>query len=263
MKKQSTALALALIIMAAPLTGGAKAAKRRAAPRSAPAAQAPAPASPSLSGAIDKEEPSPEPSDRERVEREAPAPAPVETRKPAVAANNDPPAEEAKPAPPPPAPAAAPAPSADLEKLRADYDRLRDQLFRARSRAQLVEESLWTSKLSATFRWKGAPDYLVHHASVKLDGGEIWDSGEKQVTDDLVTVAERAIKPGAHAISLRIDIRPGKKSKDSDRLGYVLEHTFAIVVPEGKNTRVEITGDEDGDAPEYEPEIEVEVESKK
>ena len=265
--KQSTALALALVMMAAPLTGGAKPAKRRAAPRSAPAASAPAPAPAPTSGAIDKEEPEPsaEPNQRERVEREtaSPAPAPAETRKPIVAASNDPAPEEAKPAPPPAAPAAAPASSADLEKLRADYDRLRDQLFRARSRAQLVEESLWTSKLSATFRWKGAPDYLVHHASVKLDGGEIWDSGDKQVTDDLVTVAERAIKPGAHALTLRIEIRPGKKSKDSDRLGYVSEHTFAIVVPEGKNTRVEITGDEDGDAPEYEPEIEVEVESKK
>ena len=171
--KQSTALALALMMMAAPLTGGAKPAKRRAAPRSAPAAAAPAPAP---SGAIDKEEPepSPEPNQRERVEREAPspssspapAPAPAEPRKPVVAASNDPAGEEAKPAPPPAAPAAAPASSADLEKLRADYDRLRDQLFRARSRAQLVEEALWTSKLSATFRWKGAPDYLVHHASV-------------------------------------------------------------------------------------------------
>jgi len=264
--KQRTALALALSMsmMVAPLTGGAKPAKRRAAPRGPAATAAPASqAAPAPMGAIDKEEPSPEPSERERVEREAP-PAAVETRKPVVAtSNSDAPSEEAKPAPAPATPAAPPASSADLEKLRADYDRLRDQLFRARSRAQIVEEGLWTSKLSTTFRWKGGPDYLVHHASVKLDGGDIWDSGDKQVTDDLVTVAERAIKPGAHAITLRIEIRPGKKSKDSDRLGYVSEHTFAIVVPEGKNTRVAITGDEDGDAPEYEPEIEVEVESKK
>ncbi|HET6150195.1 MAG TPA: hypothetical protein VFH68_21825 [Polyangia bacterium] len=263
--KQRTALALALLMMGAPLTSDAKPARRRAAPRGTPAAAAPASqAAPAPSGAIDKEEPSPEPSERERGDRETPPPAAAETRKPVVtASNNDATAEEAKPAPAPAAPAAPPASSADLEKLRADYDRLRDQLFRSRARAQIVEESLWTSKLSVSFRWKGGPDYLVHHASVKLDGGDVWDSGDKQVTDDLVTVAERAIKPGAHAITLRIEIRPGKKSKDSDRLGYVSEHTFAIVVPDGKNTRVEITGDEDGDAPEYEPEIEVEVESKK
>ena len=151
----------------------------------------------------------------------------------------------------------------DLERLRADYDRLRDELFRARSRAQIVEEGLWTSRLSATFRWKGGPSYLVHHASVRLDGADIWDSGDKPVTDDLVTVAERPVKPGPHALTLRIDIRPGKKSKDSDKLGYVSEHTFAIIVPDGKRTRVAIKGDEDGDAPEYEPEIEVELETLK
>jgi hypothetical protein len=153
--------------------------------------------------------------------------------------------------------------AADLERLRADYDRLRDELFRARSRAQIVEDGLWTSRLSATFRWKGGPSYLVHHASVRLDGADIWDSGDKPVTDDLVTVAERPVKPGAHALTLRIDIRPGKKSKDSDKLGYVSEHTFAIIVPDGKRTRVAIKGDEDGDAPEYEPEIEVELETLK
>jgi hypothetical protein len=153
--------------------------------------------------------------------------------------------------------------AADLEHLRADYDRLRDELFRARSRAQIVEEGLWSSRLGATFRWKGGPSYLVHHASVRLDGADIWDSGDKPVTDDLVTVAERAVKPGPHALTLRIDIRPGKKSKDSDKLGYVSEHTFAIIVPDGKRTRVAIKGDEDGDAPEYEPEIEVELETLK
>ncbi len=103
----------------------------------------------------------------------------------------------------------------------------------------------------------------MHHASVRLDGADIWDSGDKPVTDDLVTVAERPVKPGPHALTLRIDIRPGKKSKDSDKLGYVSEHTFAIIVPEGKRTLVAIKGDEDGDAPEYEPEIEVELETLK
>ena len=211
----------------------------------------------------------------------APAAAPDA---PAVTADPTPAPDPTPPPPPPPRPAAksraatlaanegaapdskdatASAGAPDLERLRADYDRLRDELFRARSRAQIVEEGLWTSRLSATFRWKGSPSYLVHHASVRLDGADIWDSGDKPVTDDLVTVAERPVKPGPHALTLRIDIRPGKKSKDSDKLGYVSEHTFAIIVPEGKRTLVAIKGDEDGDAPEYEPEIEVELETLK
>jgi len=185
----------------------------------------------------------------------APAKAPPAALKPAA----DSKAREAGGAPP----QVASGPAPDLEKLRADYDRLRDDLFKSRARAQIVEDALYKSKLAATFRWKGAPGYVVHHASIRLDGGEIWDSGDKAVTDDLVTVAERGVKAGPHALTLRIEIRPGKKSADSDKLGYSSEHTFAIIVSDGQRTLVAITGDEDGDAPEYEPEVEVEVESKK
>jgi hypothetical protein len=254
MKHLAGRLGLALLMMGAPVAGSARPAKRRPAPRAAtPAAISASPAATAT----------PTPADERGEPEAAPAPPPaaaaVEKRAPVIAANDAPAPAETKEAAPP----APPAPSADLEKLRADYDRLRDELFRGRSRAQLVEDALWKSKLSASFRWKGGPNYLVHHASVKLDGAEIWDSGDKPVTDDLVTIAERAVKAGPHALTLRIEIRPGKKSKDSDRLGYVSEHTFAIIVPDERRTHVQITGDEDGDAPQYEPEIEVELESKK
>jgi hypothetical protein len=164
-----------------------------------------------------------------------------------------------------PAASSSPSSSADLEKLRAEYDRLRDELFKARARSQIVKDALYSSKMRASFRWKGAPDYFIHRAALRLDGTEIWDSGDKPVTDDLIKVAERGVKPGPHALSLRLEIRPKKKDPKfgSEKLGYVSEHTFAIVLPEGRRTHVAITGDEDGDAPEYEPEIEVELESEK
>jgi len=165
--------------------------------------------------------------------------------------------------PPPPA-EPAPGPSIDLTKLRADYDRLRDELFRTRSRAALVQEGLYASRLGARLEWKAAPDYTIRHAEVRLDGGTIWDSGDKPVTDDLVTVADRPCKPGPHALTLRLEIRPGtkKKGKDIEGMGYVAEHTFAIVVPDGKRTTAVFTGDEDGSLPDYEPELELELETE-
>jgi hypothetical protein len=258
-------LVLASLLLAS--VANAKPKKKPRAPSSSPSSSSPLwappetpPASPSTAST---ENAAPADSGTPAAPAADPTPAPPPPPRPAAAksraatlAANDAPANEAKDSP-------AATGAADLERLRADYDRLRDELFRARSRAQIVEEGLWTSRLSATFRWKGGPSYLVHHASVRLDGADIWDSGDKPVTDDLVTVAERPVKPGPHALTLRIDIRPGKKSKDSDKLGYVSEHTFAIIVPEGKRTRVAIKGDEDGDAPEYEPEIEVELETLK
>ena len=159
---------------------------------------------------------------------------------------------------------AAPPPAIDLVKLRAEDDRLRVELFRARARAQLVEEGVYTSKLGAVVRWKGAPDFILRRAEVRLDGDSIWDSGEKPLVDELIKVSERPIKPGTHTIALRLEVRPGKRAKAEDaELGYSSEHTFVIKVPDNKRTTVELTADDDGDLPEYEPEVELEIESEK
>jgi hypothetical protein len=176
------------------------------------------------------------------------------------AAAADVPAAEKKPSPPPPASGPS---AAELDKLRADYDRLREELFRARARAQIVAEATYPSKLSATLRWKGGAGQLIRHAQIRLDGGEVWDSGDKPVTDELINVAERGVKPGPHALTVRLEVHPGKKTKDAEKLGYVSEHTFAIIVPGQMRTKVEITADEDGSPPEYEPNLDVEIDNEK
>jgi hypothetical protein len=157
-----------------------------------------------------------------------------------------------------------PAPAFDLTKLRAEYDRLRDELFRSRARAELVEEGIYASKLSATLRWKGAPDFVLRRAEIRLDGNSIWDSGEKPLVDELIKVSERPAKPGPHTLTVRLEVRPGKKGeKEHADLGYESEQTFVVNVAEGRRTAVEITADDDGDLPGYEPEIEIGVESEK
>jgi hypothetical protein len=183
----------------------------------------------------------------------------------AAPAASAPAGDDAAPAKPsPPSAGSAPAASIDVARLRAEYDRLRDALFRSRARAELVEEGVYASKLGARIRWKGAPDFIMRRAEVLLDGNSIWDSGEKPMVDEMIKVSERPIKPGTHSVAIRLEIRPGKKSeKEHEGLGYELEHTFVVNVPDGKRTTIDITADDDGDLPEYEPEIEVEVESEK
>jgi hypothetical protein len=240
--RRLTSILLALALLA-PAAGLAKPKKR--AVRRSPATAAPAPADAPSEQATPDETPAAD-------EKAAPAndapPAPEPAKPPARV--------EETPPPPPAAPPPAPAPSVDLQKLRADYDRLRDELFRARSRAQLVEEGLWNARLGATLHWKAAPDYVIKHAEVRLDGGTIWDSGDKPVTDDKLTIAERSF-------TVRLEVRPGtkKKGKDVENLGYASEQTFAIVVPDGKRTTVELTGDEDGSLPEYEPRLDLELDT--
>ena len=173
------------------------------------------------------------------------------------------PGDEDTGAKPPPAPPPVPAPI-DVAKLRAEYDRLRDALFRARARAELVEEGVYASKVGARIRWKGAPDCVLRRAEVRLDGNSICDSGEKPLVDEEIKVSERPIKPGMHGVTIRLEVRPGKKTeKEHEGLGYEIEHSFMVNVPDGKRTTIEITADDDGDLPEYEPEIEVEIESEK
>ena len=164
---------------------------------------------------------------------------------------------------PPPAPPAVPK-TIDVAKLRAEYDKLRDALFLARARAEIVEEGVYASKLGAKIRWQGAPDFVLRRAEVRLDGNSIWDSGEKPLADEQIKVSERPIKPGTHGVTVRLEVRPGKKTeKEHEGLGYEIEHSFMVNVPDGKRTTIEITADDDGDLPEYEPEIEVEIESEK
>jgi hypothetical protein len=251
-----TSLVLAAALLA-PMGALAKPAKKKPVRRPAPAASAPAPAAaeaPAEAATPDDTTASDKPMDASPPE---PAPAKAPPPKPVQPDDTPPAAASAEPAP-------TPGPSVDLQKLRADYDRLRDELFRSRSRAQLVEEGLWSARLGATLRWKAAPDYVIRHAEVRLDGGTIWDSGDKPVTDDKLTIAERPCKPGPHSFTLRLDVRPGtkKKGKDIDNLGYSSEQTFAIVVPDGKRTTVALTGDEDGSLPEYEPSIELELDTE-
>lgn len=166
------------------------------------------------------------------------------------------PPADSKAAPAPPAAGAA----IDLDKLRADYERLREELFRARARAQIVAEATYPARLSATLRWKGGADQLIRRAQIRLDGAEVWDSGGKPVTDELISVAERPVKPGPHALTVRLEVRPGKKTKDAETLGYVSEQTFAIIARDKTKTRVSIIADEDGDPPAYEPNMQVDIE---
>ncbi|HVR64686.1 MAG TPA: hypothetical protein VMU50_22455 [Polyangia bacterium] len=205
-----------------------------------------------------------QPADRARAGADAPLP-PSDSggKSTAAAAATAAPAPAPVPAPAPAPAAAAPATSMDLEKLRADFERLREELFRARARAQVVAEATYPSRLSATLRWKGGANQLVRHAQIRLDGAEVWDSGGKPVSDELISVAERAVKPGPHALTVRLEVRPGKKTKDAETLGYVSEHTFAVIARDKVKTRVAITADEDGDPPEYEPNLDVEIETEK
>jgi hypothetical protein len=228
-----TILIAALVMIAPAASAKSKGSK--------PRARKPAPAAPVVEAA-------PEP---------APAPAPPEETVAAAAA------PEPAPAPPPRTEAPAPAPAekprgSSVEALRAQYEALKDELFRSRARRETLEGALLSTQLLPVIRWEGGRHHSVTRAEVRLDGVRLWDSGDGLVSDKPVDLAVKSAPPGAHVLGVRVEV----KSRDDARLGYVSDQSFALVLPEGKKTRVEITVDESGSAPSYDPEIEVEVKSK-
>jgi len=180
--------------------------------------------------------------------------------------NAAPPPERAEAAPPSPPARAEAAP--DLDKLRAEYDRLREELFKARVRSQKASEKVFPSRMDVHLRWKGGPDFVIRKARMLLDGAELWDSADRPQTDDVIDVSARSVKPGPHAFTVRLEVRPktevkGGTKTGADKLGYTSEHTFAIVVADSGLTHLALTADEDGNPPEYEPELELEIELEK
>jgi len=83
----------------------------------------------------------------------------------------------------------------DLAALRAEYERSATSWRVRGARAQLVKEAITPRKLSASFRWQGSPRLPDPSRRARLDGGDLWNSGDKPLAGDLIKVAERGIKP--------------------------------------------------------------------
>jgi hypothetical protein len=182
-----------------------------------------------------------------------PAAAPADKRPPAAD-----PADKRPPAADPADKRAATEPAAaDLERLRAEHSALKDALFRSRARREVLENALLSTQLIPVIHWEGARRYLLKTAELRLDGVRIWEAGSAPLGDNPVTLAARGVPPGGHVLGVRLEVR----SRENPKLGYTSEQSFSVSLPEGKKTTVEITIDEDGDPPSYNPDIEIEIDT--
>ncbi len=209
---------------------------------------------------------------RRKPPLQAPAPVPVPVPVPAPApAVSEPPSQPALPPPPPeppaapaPAPEAARAPSAapsagaarKIEALQAEYASLKDALFRSRARREALESALLSTQLVAKLRWEGSRHHLLKNVEVRLDGLRLWESGETPPSDKPVSLEPKSVPPGPHVLGVRIAVQ----ARDDAKIGYVSDQSFAVTLAEGKKTTVEITIDEDGDLPSYNPDVDIAVE---
>jgi hypothetical protein len=155
-------------------------------------------------------------------------------------------------------PATAPArgtPPATLDRLRSEHAAIKDALYRSRARRDTLEGALLATQILPVLKWEGGGRYLLKQAELRLDGVRLWDASASPPGDRPVALAARGLPPGIHVLGVRIEVR----LRDNPKLGYLSEQSFTITLPEGKKTTVEITIDEDGSPPSYNPDIEVEI----
>jgi len=218
--------------------------------RATPKKQKALPAAPTPSAApiIDDDEPATESKDAAPVPSAAPAETAGAPSSAGAVINVD-------VSTPPAAPVKAVAATTSPEELRARYDELRDAVFRSRARRETVEKALFSTKVAFDLKWEANRHYRIEKAELRLDGTRLWDASERPITEEPITLAARSVSPGAHVLSVRVQVQ----SRDTTSAGYVSEQSFSVMLPEGKETQVHITVDEDGSLPSYNPEIEIQI----
>jgi hypothetical protein len=164
-----------------------------------------------------------------------------------VAAVAAPAASQPQPsAPAPDEPAGAePAPADDVDSLRQEYLRLRDELYQSRARAATVASALYSTKISIKLAYQHARFYTVDRATIRLDGASVYDDTDGAIAADDAVRFEGWIAPGRHVVSIRVEAT----GKDDDRFSSATEATFVVQAVGGKDLVVVARAGDGGDLP--------------
>jgi hypothetical protein len=161
-----------------------------------------------------------------------------------------------KPPPaPPPAPTPAPPPESttpdtapaseanDVDALRQEYLKLRDELFASRARAATISSALFSTRVQIRLKFGSERFWGVSRAAIRLDGASVFDDTSGAIgTDDKVRF-DGWIAPGRHLVTVRLEL----VGKDDDRFTTATESTFVVQAVAGKDLEVAVRSADDGD----------------
>ncbi len=161
----------------------------------------------------------------------APDPAPEEVR------------SEPPPAPTPPPPPVEAAAVVDVDSLRQEYLKLRDELFESRARAATVASAMYSTRLQVKLAFTTARFYGVTRAVVRLDGASVYDDGNGAVASDDAVRFDGWIAPGRHVLTFRVET----VGKDDERFTSATEATIVVQAVAGKDLAVIAKASDGGD----------------
>lgn len=131
----------------------------------------------------------------------------------------------------------------DIDALRQEYLRLRDQLFRSRARAAAVASALYSTRLRIHLDYESARFYTITGSAIRLDGASVFEDTSGAIGADRAVRFEGYVAPGRHRIGVRIEAT----GKDDERFASVVDNAFTLQAPAGKDVIVRIRARDAGD----------------
>jgi hypothetical protein len=138
-------------------------------------------------------------------------------------------------------PATAPAPQ--LDQLQKDYEQIREALFSARARSGAAASALYNAKVQVYLKFNAPRFFHVSRATVRVDGGAVFDDTTGAIGTDNVLRWEGFVAPGKHQVGVRIDA----ETKDDPSFTTSTESTFTVDVPARKLVVLKAQADDAGD----------------
>jgi len=132
----------------------------------------------------------------------------------------------------------------DLDALNAEYNGLRDELFRARAKSHLLGDALFKTKIVATFMYKAQRAWPIKKVTLKIDDQPVF-TADSPSTQDPLKLYDGFAAPGKHTLAVRVECG----ATGEERVAYGAEGTFVVDVAENKQSNVNFTVDETGDGP--------------
>ncbi|MBK9031722.1 MAG: hypothetical protein IPL61_10425 [Myxococcales bacterium] len=141
-------------------------------------------------------------------------------------------------------PETAPASEAnDVDTLRQEYLKLRDELFASRARAATIASALYSTRIQIKMKFGSARFWGVSRAVIRLDGAGVFDDTAGAIATDDAVRFDGWIAPGRHLISVRLELI----GKDDERFTTATESTFVVQAVAGKDLEVAVRSADDGD----------------
>ena len=133
----------------------------------------------------------------------------------------------------------------EVDDLRQEYLRLRDKLFRSRARAAAVASALYSTRLRIDLEYGSGRYYSVTRATVRLDGANVYDDTSGAVAKDKAPRFQGFVAPGRHQINVRVEAT----GKDDERFASIVDNTFTVQAPAGRDVVVKVKVKDGGDIP--------------